>query len=151
GKLDRKALPAPPEGPTGAYVPPRTAVEEVVAEVWASVLGVSRVGAHDDFFALGGHSLLAVQALARAGRALGVSLSLRSMFEAPTVAAWAKRAAAARQERHEPPPRIERRQTGETELSFAQQRLWFLDQLERGSARYNVPVALRLEGALDVG
>ena len=94
GKIDREALPAPdgarPYLDT-AYVAPRTEVERLVAEVWAALLRQDRVGVHDNFFDLGGHSLLATQAIARLGKAIGVKLPLRTLFEAPTVAELAGR------------------------------------------------------------
>nr|QEO74660.1 AMP-dependent synthetase and ligase [uncultured bacterium] len=150
GKLDRKALPAP-GGVAADYVAPRTPVEEVVAAVWSEVLGVERVGVHDNFFDLGGHSLLATQVVVRVRAATGADVALRRLFEGPTVAELAAAAESARREGRAAPPRIERAaREGALPLSFAQQRLWFLDQLEPGSAFYNVSAAVRLRGALDV-
>ncbi|HEX8148208.1 MAG TPA: amino acid adenylation domain-containing protein [Pyrinomonadaceae bacterium] len=153
GKLDRKALPAPGTAAAGAgdaYVPPRTASEEVVAGVWADVLGVERVGVHDNFFDLGGHSLLATQVISRVRSALGAEVALRRLFEGPTVVALAAAAESALRDGAAAPPRLERApRAGDLPLSFAQQRLWFLDQLEPGSAFYNVPAAVRLRGRLD--
>ncbi|HEU4456215.1 MAG TPA: amino acid adenylation domain-containing protein, partial [Longimicrobium sp.] len=152
GKLDRKALPAPELAPAEeTYVAPRTPVEEVLAGIWAEVLGVGRVGVRDPFFELGGHSLLATRVVSWIRELFGVELPLRALFEGPTVAELAGRVEEMRRAgvpvlppvvptgRAEPPP-----------LSFAQERLWFLDQLEPGSAFYNLPFALRLRGALDV-
>ncbi|HET7112517.1 MAG TPA: amino acid adenylation domain-containing protein, partial [Pyrinomonadaceae bacterium] len=150
GKVDRKALPAPSADKT-AFVAPRTAVEEVVAGIWAEVLGIERVGMDDNFFDLGGHSLLATQVMSRVGAALQAEVPLRRLFEGPTVGELsaaveaALRDGVARAPRIDPAPR-----TGVLPLSFAQQRLWFLDQLESGSAFYNVPAAVRLNGALNV-
>jgi thioesterase domain-containing protein len=88
GKVDRKALPAPdPVQSDTAYVPPRTPTEQILADIWANVLGIGKVGVFDDFFALGGQSLLATQMVSRVKRALGVDLPLRALFEAPTIAA----------------------------------------------------------------
>ncbi|MES2936925.1 MAG: non-ribosomal peptide synthase/polyketide synthase, partial [Pseudomonadota bacterium] len=150
GKLDRKALPAPDtsRGETG-YVAPRTPTEATLASIWADVLKVDRVGVQDNFFALGGHSLLATQLVSRMRTALDVELPLRTLFEAPTVAQLAGRVQAAQQAAL---PAIERvPRTGEAlPLSFAQQRLWFIDRLEPGSSFYNIPAAVRLVGQLDV-
>ena len=150
GKVDRKALPVPEmEEDASAYVAPRTPVEELVAEVWAEVLGVERVGVEESFFALGGHSLLATRVISRLRTALGVELPLRALFEEPTVAGLAARAEAAlRGGAAAAPPLVPVPRTGPLPLSFAQQRLWFIDRLEPGSSAYNIPVALRLEGDL---
>ena len=153
GKVDRKALPAPEAAAVeSGTVAPRTFTEELLASVWARVLRVERVGAYDHFFELGGHSLLATQAVSRIREALQVELPLSSLFEAPTLAALAEKVdalRAARQGRQSPPlSPVER--TGPLALSFAQQRLWLLEQLEPGSVAYNVPAAVRVSGALDV-
>ncbi len=157
GKVDRRALPAPdgsrPEL-AARYVAPRSVVEEVVAGVWAEVLGVDRVGVLDDFFELGGHSLLATQVVSRLRDALGVEVPLRQLFEEPTVAAvarWVERARAGGEAASAVPPLQPISRQGELPLSFAQQRLWFLDQLSPGGSFYNIPSALRLRGELDVG
>ncbi|HEX7317735.1 MAG TPA: amino acid adenylation domain-containing protein [Pyrinomonadaceae bacterium] len=153
GKVDRKRLPEPEPvgaGLSGAYVAPRGAVEEAVAGVWAEVLGVERVGAEDNFFELGGHSLLATQVISRVRAAFGVELPLRSLFEAPTVRGLAARVeAGAGRHLSSLPPLSAGERDGELPLSFTQQRLWFLDQLEPGSAFYNIAAAARLVGELD--
>jgi amino acid adenylation domain-containing protein len=154
GKVNRRALPAPGETSDEAreYVAPRTPAEGVVARVWAGVLKVERVGATDNFFELGGHSLLATQVVSRLREAFGVELPVRSLFEEPTVEGLA--ALVERELRAAPAAGapglgpVER--GGELPLSFAQQRLWFLDQLEPGSSAYHIPIALRFEGQLDV-
>ena len=153
GKVDRKALPAPDAASSGApFVAPRTPTEELLAGIWAEVLGQPRVGVEDDFFALGGHSLLATQVLSRVRTAFSVDVPVRTLFEAPTVAGLAQKLELAQ---GTPsfllaplPPPLPR--TGEWPLSFAQQRLWFLDQLAPGSPLYNIPSAVRLGGPLDV-
>jgi amino acid adenylation domain-containing protein len=155
GKVDRKALPAPGGGEyDGEFVAARTPVEEILASIWASVLGLKRVGVADDFFERGGHSLLATQLMSRVREAFGVELPLRSLFERPTVAALA---ACVERELREgrgvrvPPLQRAPRNGDGVPLSFAQQRLWFLEQLERPGALYIVPVAVRLRGRLNVG
>src|SRR5262249_14596959 len=152
GKLDRKALPAPDREPSAdAYVAPRTATEEVPANIWAEVLGLGGVGIHDNFFELGGHSLLATQAAARMRTAYpGIELPLRLLFEQPTVAALAQALDQARRDADPGPPLLALPRAGELPLSFAQQRLWFLDQLEPGSPFYNMPPAFRVAGPLEL-
>ncbi|WP_369414579.1 non-ribosomal peptide synthase/polyketide synthase [Corallococcus soli] len=154
GKVDRKALPAPEAGlsQAGRYEAPRTATEEVLAALWAQVLGVRQVGARDDFFELGGHSLLATQVVSRIRTAFGVEVPLRALFESPVLHALAERieAEVAQGAGTKQPPLVARPRTGHEPLSFAQQRLWFLDQLQPGSALYNLPSAVRLTGRLDV-
>ncbi|HEX8276908.1 MAG TPA: amino acid adenylation domain-containing protein [Longimicrobiaceae bacterium] len=152
GKVDRRALPAP-EAPaeSGAGAAPRTPTEEVLAETWAEVLGVERCGIHDDFFAHGGHSLLATRVVSRVRQAFGVDVPVRAVFEAPTPALFAERverAAAAGGDAA--PPLLPAAHDGPLPLSFAQQRLWFVEQLAPGTPAYNVPAMVRLSGALDV-
>ncbi|MGW0668505.1 amino acid adenylation domain-containing protein, partial [Streptomyces sp. NPDC002746] len=147
GKLDRRALPEPDTDATGSGRAPRTPREQVLAKLFAEVLGVSEVGADDDFFDLGGHSLLATRLAARVRAALGVELALRTLFQNPTVAGLAEalgdadraRLALRRVER---PPLVP--------LSSAQHRLWFLRQMEGADSVYNMPLAWRLTGPLDV-
>ncbi|WP_323135334.1 non-ribosomal peptide synthase/polyketide synthase [Dyella silvatica] len=150
GKVDRKAFPAP--GPAyleAAYVAPRTPAEEIMAGIWAEILKLDRVGIHDDFFAMGGHSLLATQLMSRVQRALQVSLPLRALFEAPSIAALMLKLAQA-DAGDSAPPILPVSREAPLPLSFAQTRLWFLDQLERPNALYNMPAAVRLRGRLDV-
>ncbi|GMT96872.1 hypothetical protein KH5H1_09910 [Corallococcus caeni] len=152
GKVDRKALPEP-DAPTsgGTYEAPRTELEAKLAAIWAQVLRVPRVGVRDDFFALGGHSLLATQVVSRVRTETGAELPLRALFEAPSVESLASRVEAALRARPEVPrpPLVAVARTGPLPLSFAQQRLWFLDRLQPGSIHYNIPAALRLDGPLD--
>jgi amino acid adenylation domain-containing protein len=154
GKLDRKALPAPdgarPDLADG-YIAPRTPEEEVLASLWAQVLNVTQPGIHDNFFELGGHSLIAMRLMTRICDAFQVELPLRALFEAPSIAAQAVRIAAAQLEQAgmTAPPILPAPRDGALPLSFAQQRLWFLDQLETNSPLYNNTSALRLAGALD--
>ncbi|HEX2079726.1 MAG TPA: amino acid adenylation domain-containing protein, partial [Longimicrobium sp.] len=151
GKLDRKALPAPDFAPAEErYVAPRTPAEEVLAEIWAEALRLERVGVAENFFALGGHSLLATRVVSRVHEMFGVELPLRALFERPTVAELAKAVEEMRRAGLPVlPPVVPMERTGALPLSFAQERLWFIDRLEPGSAVYNVPVARRLVGALD--
>ena len=150
GKVNRKALPAPDRsGLEATYVAPRTPTEEILASIWGRVLNVERVGVHDNFFELGGHSLKATQLVSRVREAFNVELPIRSLFESPTVAGLAAHLESAQQT--VAAPSITPAPRDETlPLSFAQQRLWFLDQLVPGSPLYNIPLAMRLTGVLDV-
>jgi amino acid adenylation domain-containing protein len=151
GKVDRRALPVPGAAwPAERHVAPRTPAEEVLAGIWAEVLGVERVGARDSFFDLGGHSLVATRMASRVRAVFGIELPLREVFEAPTVAELAERIEALRRaDQPRLPPVVAVARETAPPLSFAQERLWFLDRLRPGEASYNVPVALRLRGALD--
>jgi amino acid adenylation domain-containing protein len=154
GKLDRKALPIPEYGleRRGELVAPRNPTEEIIAGIWAHVLKTAQLGIHDNFFELGGHSLLAMQVISRVSRAFSVDLRLLALFEAPTVAGLAEKVNALHAGKSAvhslPLERIPRTQP--LQLSFAQQRLWFLDRLETPSALYNVPMVLRLRGPLNL-
>ena len=154
GKVDRKALPVPDgrrlEQDENVSAP-RTPIEEMLAGIWAEVLKLETIGIHDNFFDLGGHSLLATQVMSRLRGLFQVELPLRNLFESPTVAGLAEGIEDARREQQHllgspivPVPR-----ESELPLSFAQERLWFLDQLEPGSTVYNMPGAFRLTGRLD--
>ena len=155
GKIDRRALPAPdrtrPELDK-TFVAPRTPTEELLAEIWAQLLDLERVGIHDNFFDLGGHSLLATQAVSRMRDAFQVEIPLRRLFEVPTVAGLAESIEAARQAGQNllAPPILPVPRNGDLALSFAQQRLWFFDQLEPGLSAYNIPAAVRLKGPLNL-
>ncbi len=154
GKVDRKALETSELGPAelDTYVAPRTPVEEAVAGIWAEVLRVDLIGAHDDFFALGGHSLLATQVISRIRQVFGVEMPLRAIFEGPTIGALAERIED--EKRKESglviPPLVPARRDRELPVSFAQQRLWILELLGGTGAAYNIPMAFRIAGALDV-
>ncbi len=159
GKVDRRALPAPemppPEdsgeaGPSAAE--PLGPIAEILVGLWSELLGRERVGAGDSFFALGGHSLLATRLVSRVQSAFGVKLAVREVFEQPTPAGLARRVEAllgAGETHTAPPVALLPRDGSVLPLSFAQERLWFLDQLAPGSATYNIPAALRLTGPLD--
>ncbi len=150
GKLDRQALPAPDERAVAKrqYEAPQGEVESVLAQIWQELLGLTQVGRHDHFFELGGHSLLAVQLSSRIRQRLEVEVPLREIFEQPTLSGLAQRV---RQLQPSVPSAIVRADRGErVPLSWAQQRLWFLDQLDPGaSVAYHLPVSLRLAGLLD--
>ncbi len=157
GKVDLGALPDPDGGRPrldGAYVSPVGPVEEVVASIWAAVLGIDRVGAQDNFFDLGGHSLLATQVISRVRSAFAVSVPLRPLFEDPTVAGLARAIEAARRgEVADAPSPIARSASSPDEpipLSYAQQALWFLDRLSPGRATFNVSAAIRVVGPFDL-
>jgi amino acid adenylation domain-containing protein len=166
GKVDRRSLPEP-DGARFAseksHVPPRTPVEEIVARLWVELLGVERCGLHDNFFNLGGHSLLATQLISKVRQVLKVDLPLRSLFESPTVGQFAiaidaalKGQVGAKLPALVPfdlePYRVDGRiQDGffVAPASFAQQRLWFLDQLDPGNTAYNIATAVLLSGTLN--
>ncbi|MFL5386105.1 MAG: condensation domain-containing protein, partial [Longimicrobiaceae bacterium] len=151
GKLDRKALPAPELGSAEEkYVAPRTPVEEVLAGIWAEVLRLERVGVEESFFDLGGHSLLATRVVSRVRDVFAIELPLRALFDGPTVAELAVRVEEMRRAGLPVlPPLVPVERTGALPLSFAQERLWFIDRLEPGSAVYNIFAAWRLGGTLD--
>ncbi|HZP67908.1 MAG TPA: amino acid adenylation domain-containing protein, partial [Rudaea sp.] len=148
GKVDRKKLPAADlaSAPQEDYVAPRNAVEERCCAIWQELLEVARVGIHDNFFDLGGHSLLALRLLGRVREEFDTELPLRALFANPTVAAFAVLLGSAAKPALPP---IEKAAAGDAPLSFAQQRLWFIDRLQGGSIQYNMPGVFKLEGALD--
>ena len=154
GKIDLRALPEPDRGiqETDEDAAARTPIVGVVAGIWCEVLKLDQVGQFDDFFSLGGHSLLVTQVMARVREVFGVELPLRDFFEAPVLNDLAGRIDAAMKSKHNltslPIERVDR--NSELPLSFAQQRLWFLDQMEPGNPFYSVPAAVRLKGDLDV-
>ncbi|MBT2779855.1 non-ribosomal peptide synthetase, partial [Lysobacter sp. ISL-54] len=150
GKLDRKALPAPDQAAvlSREYAAPQGEIETAIAEIWQDLLGIERVGRHDHFFELGGHSLLAVQVASRLRQSLGLEIPLRDLFSRPTPAALAASVQSAQSE-SQPPITLADRNAA-LPLSWAQQRLWFLDQLDHSAgAAYHMPVALQLSGDLD--
>ncbi|HEY4563350.1 MAG TPA: condensation domain-containing protein, partial [Thermoanaerobaculia bacterium] len=155
GKIDRRALEriVPEMAPRAdGSAAPRTLAEELLAGIWAEVLGLERVGVEESFFELGGHSLLATQLVSRIREVFQVELELRAVFEAPTMAGLAERILARKRASAgvETPPIQPVPRQGDLPMSFAQQRLWFLDQLDPGYTAHNMVQALRLEGELDV-
>ncbi|MDR3661922.1 MAG: amino acid adenylation domain-containing protein, partial [Mycobacterium sp.] len=145
GKLDVRALPAPDFG-AGEYRAPGSAVEEILAGIYADLLGADRVGIDDSFFDLGGDSITAMRLIAAINSALDTDLSVRTVFEASTIAQLAPRIGAADSRRE---PLVAADRPAVIPLSFAQNRLWFLEQLQGPSATYNLSTVLRLAGALD--
>ncbi|MBW4483049.1 MAG: amino acid adenylation domain-containing protein [Tildeniella torsiva UHER 1998/13D] len=154
GKLDRSALPAPPVAQRSTDGPvPQTSVEKTLVEIWSTVLGLEAIGTDDNFFDIGGHSLLAAQAVTRIRDQFQVKLSMRDLFEAPTIAALATVLGSRLQTSSAPalPPIQPLPRTGQSfPVSFAQRRLWVLDQLDPGRAFYTIPAAVRLRGKLDL-
>ncbi|MEE1752942.1 amino acid adenylation domain-containing protein, partial [Streptomyces sp. SP18CS02] len=146
GKLDRRALPAPGFAAGATHRAPRTPREEILCGLFAEILGVQDVGIDDDFFDRGGHSLLAARLAARVRGALGSELTIRDLFRAPTVATLAERLDSADRAR---PALLPAERPAALPLSYAQQRLWFVDRAEGGAASYNVAHALRLDGPPD--
>ncbi|MFI6216824.1 non-ribosomal peptide synthase/polyketide synthase [Nocardia brasiliensis] len=143
GKLDRAALPVPELRSAAEYRAPGTAQERLLAELFAEVLGVERVGADDSFFELGGHSLLATRLASRIRTTMGVEVAIRAIFEAPTVAQLVTRLEAGARPR---PALAPRPRPDVLPLSYAQRRLWFVHRLEGPSATFNIPLAVRLRG-----
>ena len=155
GKVDRRVLADPTDVrlPASAdYVAPRGPIQEALAEIWTDLLGGEKVGVHDNFFERGGHSLMAIQLLARLRQMFGVETYLKDFLEDPTISrlgGMVERALAEEALQQAPP--LTRVQRGVSlPASFAQERLWFLDQLEPGRASYNIPAAVLLVGRLEV-
>ncbi|HEX4954550.1 MAG TPA: amino acid adenylation domain-containing protein [Thermoanaerobaculia bacterium] len=151
GKVDRKALPAPEGTSQREHVPPRTATEAALVQIWEEILGLERVGVTDSFFELGGHSLLAVRVVSRIRERLGVELPLRSVFERSTPEALALAVEAASPQAGDGVPAlVPVAREPRMPLSFAQERLWFIEQLNPGTPAYNVALATCFEGPLEV-
>lgn len=148
GKIDRKALPKMVGNETRNYVPPRNPVEQALCEIWAQVLGLDQVGIEDNFFEIGGHSLLATRIISRCRSRFQVEVPLRELFESPTVATLAVLVEKSKNKLSAPP--IEIAPAGAAlPLSFAQQRLWFIDQLNPGNVAYLMPGAFKIHGPLN--
>ncbi|MHB0790164.1 amino acid adenylation domain-containing protein, partial [Bradyrhizobium sp. 5.13L] len=153
GKLDRNALPAPDDEAyaRASYAAPQGEIETALAQIWAELLGVERVGRHDHFFALGGHSLLAVRLLSRVSQALGLALPLTTLFAKPVLLDLAASLVEllSGSDPHPLPAIVAVSRDAPLMLSSAQQRLWFLAQLDQRSTNYHMPLVLRLHGELD--
>jgi amino acid adenylation domain-containing protein/non-ribosomal peptide synthase protein (TIGR01720 family) len=149
GKIDRMRLPEP-EKEASTYVASQTETEKLLCELWAEVLHLERVGTTDDFFAAGGHSLMATRLVSRIEMKFGVELPLRLLFQHPTVAGLAREIDGEKLTKHAAPVLAVAPRPEHLPLSYAQQRLWFIDRLGGGSAEYNMPEALRLRGELDL-
>ena len=147
GKLDTRALPAPEYRDADRYRAPASAVEEILAGIYARVLGIERVGVDESFFDLGGDSLLAMRVIAAINTSLDSQLPVRAIFDAPSVGQLALRIGGAPSRRS---PLVARERPAVVPLSFAQSRLWFLDRFEGGGATYNIATAVRVTGPLDV-
>ncbi|WP_437681738.1 non-ribosomal peptide synthase/polyketide synthase [Sorangium sp. So ce131] len=156
GKVDYRLLPAPDVvagGPAARHEPPRTPIEEILHGIWCDLLGAPHLGIHDDFFQLGGHSLLATQLTARVRQALHLDVPLRALFDAPTIARMAPEVERLLKEQGGAgvaPPIGPRPGGGELPLTFAQERLWFLQALTPDGVHYNTPAAVRARGELSL-
>ena len=153
GKVDRKALPQPQRSQDSeVQVAPRTTMEKMLVNIWAEVLHVEHISIHDNFFELGGHSLLAMQVISRIRETLAIEVPVRQLFEQRTIASLAEGIDAGLKESSDthvlPLVRVERQ--GTPPLSFAQQRMWLMYQLESDQSLYNIPIAIRLTGVLQV-
>ena len=152
-KVDRRALPAPDKigNRRDQYVAPRNGIEEMLVQIWTEILKIEQVGIYDNFFEIGGHSLLATQLVSRIRSLFKIELPLRSLFGAATVAELAHLIGQLQQQNLTltVPPILPRTKDTELPLSFAQQRLWFLDQLQPNSALYNIPMVLHFRGNLN--
>ncbi|QNH16238.1 D-alanine--D-alanyl carrier protein ligase [Xanthomonas sp. SS] len=148
GKVDKGALPEPVHARGEEEEAPSTETERALAQIWSGILGHADIGVTANFFALGGHSLLATRIVSEIGRALGKQVPVRALFEQPTLRGLAQYVERQARSGYAPIPKVPR--VDALPLSFAQQRLWFIDRLEGGSTQYNMPVALRLRGGLSV-
>jgi alpha-ketoglutarate-dependent taurine dioxygenase len=149
GKIDRAALPQPQLVNASAHVAPRTPTEEILVGIWCEVLRCAAAGTRDNFFELGGHSLLATQVISRVRRAFEVELPLRTIFESPTISALAREIDCLGEDGASEQPLLPVPRDQPLPLSFAQQRLWFLSELEPDNTAYNMSLAVRVTGELD--
>jgi amino acid adenylation domain-containing protein len=148
GKLDRKSLPEPDlSAIQSEFIPPQTPTQEIIAKIWAEVLGIERIGIHDNFLELGGHSLLASLVISRLREALSLELSIASLFAAPTIATFSEQIGSSAQNLLPTLEPVSR--NSELPLSLTQQRFWFLDQMEGANPAYNIVRVLNLQGLLN--
>ena len=148
GKIDRRALPEPDMAQQQvAYMPPKTDAENTLCQIWQAVLGLEQVGISDNFFALGGHSLSATRVMAQVNQQFGFTVPLKLLFSHPTIMAFAPQLAGLQRESNCPPLIAS---DGAMVTSFAQQRLWLLDQIDGGGVQYNMPSAIKLSGELNM-
>jgi amino acid adenylation domain-containing protein len=155
GKVDHRALPAPDRTRSGLVerrIMPQTPVQEILGGIWREMLRIDSISLEDNFFEIGGHSLLATQVMSRARQAFNIEIALRQLFEHPTLGEFAQCVEAALREgsASNVPPIVKLSREGDLALSYAQQRLWFLDQMEPDNPFYNIPVAVRIEGELNI-
>ncbi|NBT86507.1 MAG: non-ribosomal peptide synthetase, partial [Alphaproteobacteria bacterium] len=155
GKIDKKALPSPNlslRQVSETYIAPSTPIEERLSSIWTEILRIEKIGIHDNFFKLGGHSLLATQVISRIRNEYNIDLPLQALFEHPTIKNLSEdiQEFINNQNISQIPPIVPQQRPQTLPLSFAQQRLWFLDQLIPDSALYNVPLALKLSGPLNL-
>ena len=153
GKIDYRALPKPDRFQRSTdvgFAAPRSSIEYRILEIWQNVLRLDRVGIYDNFFELGGHSLLATQVMAQLRQAFQIELPLRVLFESPTIAQLAEQIESNYQQTITTLAIEPTVHTGDLPLSFAQESLWFLDQLEGIGPTYNMPMPLRLTGMLNI-
>ncbi|MGK7931603.1 MAG: amino acid adenylation domain-containing protein, partial [Microcystaceae cyanobacterium] len=150
GKIDRKALPTPDFSNTNqdSFIPPVTPSQQILASIWQSTLKIEQISLNDNFFELGGHSLLATQVISRIRETFSLDLPIRTLFEHPTLEQLSQQIETSQQTEISPILPVSREEN--LPLSYAQQRLWFLDQLEGENATYNIPAAIQLTGKLNI-
>jgi acyl carrier protein len=151
GKIDKKALPAPDlsQQIAAKYVAPRTELEKQLKGIWSEILSIDKIGIEDNFFELGGHSLLATRVVSLIRQSLNIELPLRLLFSEPTIRALAEAIEQGQHSEFKVPDIVTVSRTDDLPLSFAQQRLWFLDQMGSQGGAYNIPAAMRVAGDLE--
>lgn len=152
GKIDYRALPEPNFATSQTnYVPPHTPTQQKLANIWSQILKIENIGIHNNFFELGGHSLLATQVISRIAKTFNIAIPLKLIFELPTISQLSQHIQTNQKNHNSGLPPIPTRQKKQhIPLSFAQQRLWFLSQLEPNNNAYNMPLALQIQGSLNI-